>query len=141
MPLTVGAVDAIRARLETIPKKDETARQVTRLEAVARMKREIFTLREGGYSWKEIAEIVSREGCVVTPSTLRTELSRGGASGKGKKRMPRRREAERTPITKAEQDSPHTERTTAVDDRKAGQKTISDRSAGTFIAREDSRDI
>ena len=80
MALTVAVVDAIRADLAAVPPKDESAREVTRLEAIARMRGEIVALRERGYSWDEVAEMVSGKGCRVTAATLRTELSRKGAS-------------------------------------------------------------
>src|SRR4029079_13068160 len=80
MALTVAVVDAIRADLAAVPPKDASAREVTRLEAIARMRGEIVALREGGYTWQEIAEMVSSKGCRVTAATLSTELLRKGAS-------------------------------------------------------------
>jgi hypothetical protein len=48
MAITVAAIDAIA----TIPQKDETARELTRQEAIARMSTEVLALRDRGYSWK-----------------------------------------------------------------------------------------
>ena len=90
MALTVAVVDAIRARLAVVPAKEASAREVTRVEAVTRMRGEILALRERGYSWEEVAAMVSSEGCRVAAATLRTELSRRGAAPKGKKREPPR---------------------------------------------------
>lgn len=90
MALTIAAVDAIRARLAAVPAKEASAREVTRVEAVTRMRGEILALRERGYSWEEVAAMVSSEGCRVAAATLRTELSRRGAAPKGKKREPPR---------------------------------------------------
>jgi hypothetical protein len=42
MAITVAAIDAIRAHLATIPQKDETARELTRQDAIARMSAEIW---------------------------------------------------------------------------------------------------
>jgi hypothetical protein len=92
MALTVAAVDAIRARLAAVPAKEASAREVTRVEAVTRMRGEILALRERGYSWEEVAALVSSEGCRVAAATLRTELSRRSAPLKGKKREPAREE-------------------------------------------------
>ena len=92
MALTVAVVDAIRARLAAVPAKEASAREVTRVEAVTRMRGEILALRERGYSWEEVAAMVSSEGCRVAAATLRTELSRRGAAAKGKKREPAREE-------------------------------------------------
>jgi hypothetical protein len=86
MALTVAAVDEIRARLAAVPAKDASARVVTRVEAVTRMRGEILALRERGYSWEEVAAMVSSEGCRVAAATLRTELTRKGAASKTGKR-------------------------------------------------------
>ena len=86
MALTVAVVDAIRADLAALPPKDESAREVSRLEAIVRMRGEVIALRERGYSWQEVAEVVSSKGCRVTAATLKTELSRKGTRSKSKKR-------------------------------------------------------
>lgn len=86
MALTVAVVDAIRADLAALPPKDESAREVSRLEAIVRMRGEVISLRERGYSWQEVAEVVSSKGCRVTAATLKTELSRKGTRSKSKKR-------------------------------------------------------
>ena len=86
MALTVAVVDAIRADLAALPPKDESAREVSRLEAIVRMRGEVIALRERGYSWQEVAEVVSSKGCRVTAATLKTELSRKGTRSRSKKR-------------------------------------------------------
>ncbi len=86
MTLTVAVVDAIRADLAAVPPKDESAREVTRLEAISLMRGEIVALRERGYTWEEVAEMVSGKGCRVTATTLRTELSRKATASKPKTR-------------------------------------------------------
>jgi len=91
MALTVAVVDAIRADLAAVPPKDPSAREVTRLEAISRMRGEVTALRERGYTWQELAEMVSSKGCRVTAATLRTELSRKatGLKPKASDRGPR----------------------------------------------------
>jgi hypothetical protein len=42
MAITVVAIDAIRAHLATIPQKDETARELTRQDAIPGMSAEIW---------------------------------------------------------------------------------------------------
>lgn len=84
MALTVAVVDAIRADLAAVPPKDASAREVTRLEAIARMRAEVMALRGGGYTWQEIAELVSSKGCRVTAATLSTEMLRKSGAAKGK---------------------------------------------------------
>jgi hypothetical protein len=90
MALTVAAVDAIRSRLAAVPAKEASTREVTRVEAVTRMRGEILALRQRGYSREEVAAMVSSEGCRVAAATLRTELSRRGAASRGNKRKPPR---------------------------------------------------
>jgi hypothetical protein len=92
MTLTVAIVDAIRADLAAVPPKDASAREVTRLEAISRMRGEVMALRERGYTWPELAEMVSSKGCRVTAATLRTELSRKGGASKPRARDRRPRE-------------------------------------------------
>ena len=91
MTLTVAVVDAIRADLAAVPPKDASAREVTRLEAISRMRGEVMALRERGYTWQELAEMVSSKGCRVTAATLRTELSRKGGASKPRVRDRRAR--------------------------------------------------
>jgi hypothetical protein len=45
-----------------------------------------MALRERGYTWQEVAELVSSKGCRVTAATLRTELSRKATVSKPKSR-------------------------------------------------------
>jgi len=91
MTLTVAVVDAIRADLAAVPPKDASAREVTRLEAISRMRGEVLALREGGYTWQEIAEMVSSKGCRVTAATLSTEMLRKPGTSKTKPRDRRAR--------------------------------------------------
>ena len=137
MALTVAVVDAIRADLAAVPPKDESAREVTRLEAIARMRGEVMALRERGYTWQEVAEMVSSKGCRVTAATLRTELSRkGGASKPKRDRRPRAggaenrdREAKRAVVGKP---------TSAVKGTAPAAKPGAEAKPGGFVVREDS---
>ena len=106
MPLTVATVDAIRERLAAIPEKDGTERKVTRLEAIARMTDEILGLRKRGYSWKEVAELVSSEGCRVTVGSLKTVLWKRGVTSRGKARPSTKEAAPRRPSQPGESTGP-----------------------------------
>jgi hypothetical protein len=137
MALTVAAVDAIRARLAAVGPKDASAREVTRVEAVTRMRGEIVALRERGYSWEEVAALVSSEGCRVAAATLRTELSRKGAAPKGKKREPARGDKKVVSVA-----TPHRVRAQAPPPPPAQPSTPQPRPApetriGGFVVRED----
>jgi hypothetical protein len=86
MDLTVATIDAIRERLAAIPEKDRSDRKVSRREAISRMTDEILGLRKRGYSWQEVAELVSQEGCRVTVGSLKTVLWRRGVTSRAKTR-------------------------------------------------------
>lgn len=143
MALTVAAVDAIRAKLAIVPAKDDGARELTRQEAIARMADEIRSLRELGYSWSEVASIVSREGCQVTPGALKTGLSRKGLTPKTRKRRTGVAPATAEPAVSA---APHGSNVKApeppaVAKQAAPPVAAPDGGAGTFAAREDTLDI
>ena len=138
MALTVAVVDAIRADLAALPPKDESAREVSRLEAIVRMRGEVVALRERGYSWQEVAEVVSSKGCRVTAATLKTELSRKGTRSRSKKR-------ERPPVgSGAERPGPAgkpgvgQKPTAPVKGPAPVTRPAPDPKVGTFVVREDS---
>lgn len=152
MALTVAVVDAIRADLAAVPPKDASAREVTRLEAIARMRGEVLALREGGYSWQEIAEMVSNKGCRVTAATLSTEMLRKPGASKTKARDRRGRggggqdsnRAAKTGVGSAP--APSAAQSAALEKappeaKKDGQprpKPAADVKPGGFVVREDS---
>ena len=143
MGLTVAAVDAIRAKLATVPAKDDGARELTRQEAIARMADEIRSLRERGYSWSEVASIVSREGCQVTPGALKTGLSRRGLTPKAKKRRTGAAAATTKPEASVAKDGSNANapEAPAVGKQVAPAVAAPEGGAGTFAAREDTIDI
>ena len=152
MALTVAVVDAIRADLAAVPPKDASAREVTRLEAIARMRGEIVALREGGYTWQEIAEMVSSKGCRVTATTLSTEMLRkpGAPGAKARDRRPRGRGGQDSsrgakpamggaPALPAnESAAPEKTRAEAKKDGTPRPKPAADMKPGGFVVREDS---
>ena len=147
MALTVATVEAIRARLAAIPAKDDSARELTRQEAITRLADEIRSLRERGYSWSEVASIVSREGCQVTPGALKTGLSRRGLTPKAKKRRSEPSQAAPEASAPVATEPPRIKSAAAPTVGKQVAAPISpvavapERAAGTFAAREDTTDI
>lgn len=145
MALTVAVVDAIRADLAAVPPKDASAREVTRLEAIARMRGEIVALREGGYTWQEIAEMVSSKGCRVTAATLSTEMLRKPGASKAKARD-RRTRGSGAKLGVGGVAAPSPKETAAPDEtpaeaKKEGlprPKPAADVKQGGFVVREDS---
>jgi hypothetical protein len=144
MPLTVATVDAIRERLAAIPEKDGTERRVTRLEAIGRMTDEILGLRKRGYSWKEVAEFVSSEGCRVTVGSLKTVLWKRGVTSRGKARPSTKEAAPRRPGQPASQPeaaASRVEPTGGVNGGTPPESPKTPREPGTFVPREDTKDI
>jgi len=144
MALTVATVDAIRERLAAIPEKDGAERKVTRLEAIARMTDEILGLRKRGYSWKEVAELVSSEGCRVTVGSLKTVLWKRGVTARAKARSstkaagPRRpNHPESQPATPAHRP----ETTVGVSAGEPRESAKAPREPGSFVPREDTKEI
>jgi hypothetical protein len=139
----LAAVDAIRAKLATVPAKDDSAREVTRQEAIARMADEIRSLRERGYSWSEVASIVSREGCQVTPGALKTGLSRKGLTPKTRKRRTSAAPATAEAAMSAAPDGSNAKapEVPAVGKQTAPPVAAPEGGTGTFAAREDTVDI
>ncbi len=144
MPLTVATVDAIRERLAAIPEKDGTERKVTRLEAIARMTDEILGLRKRGYSWKEVAELVSSEGCRVTAGSLKTVLWKRGVTSRTKTRRSTKEAAPRRPSQPSSQPvipPRRAELTAGVNGDEPRESPKPPRDPGTFVPREDTKDI
>lgn len=148
MALTIAGVDAIRERLAAIPEKDRADRKVTRLEAIARMTDEILGLRKRGYSWKEVAEIVSREGCPVTAGSLKTVLWKRGATSRTKARASRKEarpgapsQRDSQPPSQPEAAVRRAEPPVAVSAGERREPATSPRESGTFVPREDTKDI
>ena len=144
MALTVATVDAIRERLAAIPEKDGAERKVTRLEAIARMTDEILGLRKRGYSWKEVAALVSSEGCQVTVGSLKTVLWKRGVTSRAKARSstkgagPRRSSHSESQPARAAQ---RPETTIGVSGGEPRESAQTPREPGSFVPREDTKEI
>jgi hypothetical protein len=102
------------------------------------MRGEVMALRERGYTWEEVAELVSNKGCRVTAATLRTELSRKGNGSKPKARDRRQRVggagAAGSVAVPARAEKP----TPAVKEPALPAKPAPEVKAGGFVVREDS---
>ena len=138
MALTVAVADAIRARLAAVPAKEASAREVTRVEAVTRMRGEILALRERGYSSEEVAALVSSEGCRVAAATLRTELSRRGAALKGKQREPAREEKSVANLAGHKRGHVQAPATSPAKASAPPTRPAPEARIGSFVVREDS---
>ena len=144
MALTVATVDAIRERLAAIPEKDGAERKVTRLEAITRMTDEILGLRKRGYSWKEVAALVSSEGCQVTVGSLKTVLWKRGLTSRAKARSSTKAHGPRRPSHPESQpartaDRPET--TVGVSGGEPLKGSTTPREPGSFVPREDTKEI
>ena len=145
MAMTVAAIDAIRTHLATIPQKDETARELTRQEAIARMSTEVLALRERGYSWKEVADFISRKGCRISAAALKTRLSRKGLTPKTTKpnagSVARAAEPAEGGDRKATPQVRPGEPSAAQGVVPHGAPPVPKLAPGTFALREDSKDL
>jgi hypothetical protein len=151
MAMTVGAIDAIRTHLSTIPQKNDTARELTRQEAIARMSSEVLALRERGYSWKDVADFISRKGCRISAAALKTRLSRNGLTSKaiepnaGNVARPAETASPAEPADGGERNatspSKHGESAGAQGAVSRGAPTVPKLAPGTFALREDSKDL
>jgi hypothetical protein len=144
MDLTVATVDAIRERLAAIPEKDRSDRKVSQREAIARMTDEILGLRKRGYSWEEVAELVSREGCRVTVGSLKNVLWKRGVTSRAKTRAssnpPRAPRPSHSESHRAVTRRPP-EPTAEVSAASPRTSPTTPREPGTFVPREDTKDI
>ena len=100
--ITISAADAILEKLSALPKlepkPDDT---LTIQEFIARGSKIISSLRSRGYDFKQIAEVLNREGIKCNPSTVKNYLQRA-TSGKRKpeKKLPKPKSQEKpTPVT------------------------------------------
>jgi hypothetical protein len=144
MDLTVATVDAIRERLAAIPEKDRSDRKVSQREAIARMTDEILGLRKRGYSWEEVAELVSREGCRVTVGSLKTALWKRGATSRKRARTsasPPRPTRPSQPKSQRAVTPSAPEPAVGVSAPAARTSATTPREPGSFVPREDTKDI
>lgn len=144
MDLTLATVDAIRERLAAIPEKDRSDRKVSQREALARMTDEILGLRKRGYSWEEVAELVSREGCRVTVGSLKTALWKRGATSRKKppaSANPSRPPRPNHPTSQRAVTPPAPAPAVGVSAPAARTSATTPREPGTFVPREDTKDI
>jgi hypothetical protein len=144
MALTVATVDAIRERLAAIPEKDGAERKVTRLEAIARMTEEILGLRKRGYSWKEVAALVSSEGCQVTVGSLKTVLWKRGVTSRAKARSSTKAACPRRashPESQPGRSSHRLETTVGGSGSERREPSKTPRDPGSFVPREDTKEI
>jgi hypothetical protein len=144
MAITVAEIDAIRTELSAIPQKDDAARELNREDAIARMSAEVLALRERGYSWEEVAAFISRKGCRISASALKTRLSRKGLTPKAKKRgagsVASPAKAPARDDSKASQVRPG-EPVGVQGVSPRGAPPVPNRAPGTFALREDSKDL
>jgi hypothetical protein len=145
MAITVAAIDAIRTHLATIPQKDETARELTRQEAIARMSTEVLALRDRGYSWKEVADFISRKGCRISAAALKTRLSRKGLTPKTAKPNAGSAARPAEPTEGGERKATPVVRpgdsVVAQGGGSRGTPPVPKLAPGTFALREDSKDL
>jgi hypothetical protein len=144
MAITIAAIDAICAELAAIPKKDDSARELNREEAIARMAAAVLALRERGYSWEEVATFISRKGCRISASALKTRLSRKGLTPKVKKRSAGTAASSAKPATRADSKAPQVRPAEPAAAQSIASRVtppVPNHAPGSFTLREDSKDL
>ena len=147
MRYSLSDIEAVRERLRALPREDPASTKVSKQEAVRRLLRDIKKARQTkNCSFEKLAEELTKSGLVINPGTLKSYVNR--ANGK------------RPQATKAASESgvgaptgapkPRKESTrvaTALPHQQHGGKPPGGQPApdetpkGSFVAREDSRDI
>jgi len=89
---TIGETEALRQKLSAVPELPRERQKVSVRDAVTSLKGEIATLKEKGYEWREISDLLRSGGLHVSPTTLRQYLNKRGE--------PRKRKAPKHLLTK-----------------------------------------
>jgi hypothetical protein len=80
----VADIERLQRTMETAP--EHRVEEVTTMQAVRMLSSQIQGMQAKGYGLPAIAELLSENGVVVTPTTLKTYLNEARAAGKKKSR-------------------------------------------------------
>jgi hypothetical protein len=91
MEYTVDQVDQVGAGLLALPPLDPSKRKLDKQAAVRRIKEQIATVQQRGYTLEQIAQSMTGLGIEITTPTLKSYLQRAKkAGGRGARRAPTR---------------------------------------------------
>lgn len=90
MEYTVDQVDQVGAGLLALPPLDASKRKLDKQAAVRRIKDQIATVQQRGYTLEQIAQSMTEVGIQITTPTLKSYLQRAKqAGGRGTRRASR----------------------------------------------------
>ena len=131
-PLTMGHVETIAARLRDLPTQETQHRRVTKQEAVKLLQGPIRDMIDNrGYTLVQVAELLSKDGVVLSPAALRSYMSRVGPRKRGRQSKGAEGDA---PATPAQAHATAKPRTAPKPQPAAG-------GGGTFQPKSDTEDI
>lgn len=117
--LSRATIDAANTALQNLPEKPRE--NLSLKEAVAALKDTIITALNRGYSYEEVAEMLSTQGIKISPTSLKSYLSAVQKTDRTKPAKGRRRQASPTPpLTEESSESPPTP-TETVSKRRSGR--------------------
>lgn len=92
MDYTIEQIDQVGAGLLALPPLDASKRKLDKQAAVRRIKDQIATAQQRGYTLEQIAQNMTELGIQITPPTLKSYLQRakkaGGRNALGASRRP-----------------------------------------------------
>lgn len=74
-------ITAVQKKMRKLPEKK--ARRLTKIEVVTALRGEIESMREKGYSLKDVAEYLSQNGVKISVATLRNYFARTDETAAG----------------------------------------------------------
>lgn len=127
MGYTNEKLEAIAAKLKTMPSIDKKSQEHSKQDAIKLLSKEIVSLQKRGYTLDQIAETLRGEGLEITTPTLKSYLQRIRSSNKKTSKPTQTTEQLKT-VTSESRKAPET-----------GQSSTE--SKASFTPRPDSDDI
>jgi len=127
MGYTNEKLEAIAAKLKTMPSIDKKNQEHSKQDAIKLLSKEIVSLQKRGYTLDQIAETLQGEGLEITTPTLKSYLQRIRSSNKKTSKLTQTTEQLKT-VTSESRKAPET-----------GQSSTE--SKASFTPRPDSDDI
>ena len=86
-PQPAATIEDIRGKLESLPEKQKSLAELTKLEIIAELRPTISSARAKGYSWSEIHQLLGEMGIKISEVTLKayvTENRKSRSTSKSK---------------------------------------------------------
>ncbi|WP_241136323.1 hypothetical protein [Achromobacter insuavis] len=76
MTLTVESIEKLKTELDQLPEIDDRKRVLNKREAIAMLVDDVDALRKKGYTYEEIADVLTKHNLAITAATLKGYLSK-----------------------------------------------------------------